>query len=168
MGEETGAILSAMMLGDRTGVSDETTLNYSSAGLSHLLAISGLHVSLIGMGVLAALKKLTSNKYAASLVSIALLLFYTVFTGSRESTVRAFIMFSVMAVGKCILRSYDSVSALSAAGIIIMIKGPASLFRPGFQFSFAAAFGAAVLCPMLIRKMKINIFEAGQIKKSNK
>ena len=163
-GEESGAVLAAMMLGDKGSVSDESALNFSSAGLSHLLAISGLHVSLIGMGILVFLKKMSLNQYAACAVSVSFLIFYTVFTGAREATVRALIMFAVMAVGKCALRSYDPVSSLSAAGIIVLILRPSSLFLSGFQFSFAAAFGAAVICPVLIKKLKLDIYGRGKIR----
>ena len=163
-GERSGGVLSAMMLGDRSGISDETSLDYSSAGLSHLLAISGLHVSLIGMAVLKLLKTVTANRYVQAAVSVSFLLFYTLFTGARESTVRAFLMFAVMAAGKALLQSYDAASSLSAAGIIILIIRPAALFRAGFQFSFAASFGAALICPMLLKRIGIVPGKAGRIR----
>ena len=149
MGETAGGILSAMLLGDRSGIEEETRTNYSVSGLGHLLAISGLHVGVIGAALLAALKRLRLPNAAALSGSVLGLFAYCQFAGSRDSTMRAFLMFSVMAAARFLLRSYDMLSSLSLAGILLLLGNPYRLFRSGFMLSFGAAAGLGTVYPVL-------------------
>ncbi len=154
MGEKSVGIMSAMLLGDKSSVDTETKINYSVSGLGHLLAISGLHVGIIGAAVLTFLKKLGMNKTAAAVISSVFLYIYCIFSGSHDSSFRAFIMFTVMVMSQCLLRSYDMLSSLSLAGIILLVICPARLFRAGFQLSFGAVAGLGIIMPVLQEKMK--------------
>ena len=151
MGEEYGSILSAMLLGEKSSLNEETRINYSVSGLSHLLAISGLHVGILGMLLLQLFLRLRIPKKAALPAVSVLLAFYCGFTGNHDSTLRAFVMFSVMAGAGCFLRSYDMLSSLSAAGILLLLHRPERLFHAGFILSFAAAAALGILYPVLRR-----------------
>ena len=144
MRPDSAAVLSAMLFGDRSGLTEELKLDYSAAGISHILSISGMHIAIIGDFVYKTFSALRIRPKASSVMSIAVIAFYCVFTGNSEPTVRAAVMFSVRHAGRCFLRSYDPVSALSLAGIIMLAVRPMSLFRAGFQLSFAAS--AAITC----------------------
>jgi len=154
MGQEAGGIMSAMATGDRSGIDKETRINYSVSGLSHLLAISGLHIGIIGAVILSLLLTLGLSRVPATLLAAAFLFFYCTFTGGRESTVRAFVMFAAASGAVLLKKSYDSLSALSLAGIILMLINPYRICRPGFILSFAAAAGLAVIYPGLRRLIR--------------
>ena len=167
MGEASSSALCAMLLGDRSEITDETQLNYSVSGLLHLLAVSGMHVAIIGGGVKKLLLFIKMKQRTSSIIAAAAACLYCVFTGAGDSSIRAAVMFSVMQMGMVFLRSYDSISALSFAGIIMLLVRPLALFRSGFQLSFAAA--AAISCVSPVLKKKIICTGTGriaQIKKS--
>ena len=161
MGEKSGGIMSAMLLGEKSSIDTETRINYSVSGLGHLLAISGLHVGMIGAAVLVLLKKLGMNKTAAAAFSSVFLFIYCEFSGSHDSSLRAFIMFTVMAMSQCLLRSYDMLSSLSLAGIILLVLCPARLFAAGFQLSFGAVAGLGLILPVLNERLKKAEKDAG-------
>lgn len=152
-GSEFGSILSAMITGEKGEMEEETRVNYTVSGLGHLLAISGLHVGIVGMALLRLLIRLRIKRSVASIISSAFLFAYCIVTGAHDSTLRAFIMFSVMAGARCLLRSYDMPSSLSFAGIILLALNPYRLFTAGFLLSFGAAGGLAVVYPALKRAL---------------
>jgi competence protein ComEC len=155
MSEGSAAVLCAMLLGDKTDLGDDLKSDYSASGLSHILAVSGLHVSIVGLSIYKVLIKLRIGIIPGSITASIASCFYCAFTGGSESAMRATIMFVVMLTAKCLLRNYDSINALSLAGIIILLIRPLSLFNAGFQLSFSAAFGAGSLYPVLLRKLNI-------------
>lgn len=78
LGEHYGSILSAMLCGKQTNVNREVKELYQKSGIGHLLSISGLHMSFLGMGVFELLKKMGIHKYLASILSIGVLTFYII------------------------------------------------------------------------------------------
>ncbi len=86
---------------------------------------------------------------AAGGLAAAVMAVYCLFTGGQASTVRAFLMFGIMLAGRMLRRSYDLLSGLALAGILILIPNPGYLFYSGFQLSFAAVLGAGVVYPSL-------------------
>lgn len=157
---DTAAVLEAMVVGDKSDISTEIKNDYSVLGISHILAVSGLHVGIIGMLIYKALLKITIPVKAASVGAILAVVLYVLFIGESESAIRAGIMFIVLFGAKIFLRSYDPVSSLSLAGCIVLIMRPLSLFRAGFQMSFLAAFAASCIYPELTKKLsKIKLFQ---------
>ena len=165
--EDTAAVLEAMIAGDKSDISTETKNDYSLLGISHILAVSGLHVGIIGMIIYKALLRITVHVRAASLGAILFVVLYVLFIGESESAIRAGIMFIVLFGAKIFLRSYDPISSLSLAGSIVLIIRPLSLFRAGFQMSFLAAFAAACIYPEFIKKIS-NIKKFQKYKLINK
>ena len=151
-GEDSGAVISAMILGEKSEISYELRSGYSVTGLSHLLAISGLHIGLIGMFIFRIMLRLKFKRGIASAISSVMLFGYCIFTGAAESSVRAFVMFTCLVAGQSLLKSYDSLSALSLAGIILLVRSPYTLFRPGFLLSFLAAAGLSVIYPVFLKR----------------
>ena len=165
MGESNASALCAMLLGDKTEITDETRLNYSVSGLLHLLAVSGMHVAIIGGGAKKLLLFIRLKQAPASIIAAVAACVYCVFTGAGDSSIRAAIMFTVLQLATVFLRSYDSISALSFAGIIMLMIRPMALFRSGFQLSFAAAAAISCVSPVL-KKSLIRKKEASKIKKT--
>ncbi len=142
--EEKAGVLTAMLLGDKDLLPEEIEILYRQNGISHILAISGLHISMLCMGLFRFLRKLTVPLRLSAAISVLFLLFYVVFTGASTSSVRAAVM-SLVTFGALLLRrSYDLFSSLSFAAIIVTAVWPAEITSAGFLLSFGAVFGVAL------------------------
>lgn len=142
--EEKAGVLTAMILGDKDLLSEEVENLYRQAGISHILAISGLHISMLCMGLFHALRKLTLPPKAATVISVAVLVFYVVFTGAGTSSLRAGIMCMIMFGAGWFRRSYDLLSSLAFAAICVTALRPEELTSAGFLLSFGAVLGVAL------------------------
>ncbi len=143
--EEESGIMAAITLGDTTLLGRETKELYQKTGVSHILAISGLHISVIGMSLFRLLRKIRLSDYQAGVLSGIFMTGYGIFSGFGTSTKRAIIMFLIMLLGQAIGRSYDSLSALSASAILILWENPFLIGYAGFLFSYTAVLGVVVL-----------------------
>jgi competence protein ComEC len=158
-------VISALVLGDRDRLTKKIRSVFQRAGVSHLLAISGMHVGSIFLIVFLGLSRLFRlsaqlcrrvNIYRLS-AGFALIpaLLYAQLAGWPISTARAFIMVAVFAGSLIIGRHRDLVSTLSVAAIAILLFAPYSLFEPGFQLSFTAVFGMVTVAPRLITRLRV-------------
>lgn len=145
--EETAAVFCALLTGDRSGLTEEMKARWREGGIIHMLAISGLHISLIGSAVFNILMRVGAGLPVSGSISAVLVLCYTLFTGASVSSVRAFLMFFLMIGAKLAKRTYDPLSAISCAGILILLENPCYLLYPGFQMSFAAVLIAVLFGP---------------------
>lgn len=141
MREEEAGTLCAMLLGEKTLLSKETKELYQRSGIAHILAISGLHISILGAAAFGLLRKMGQSYPAAAFGSMGLLLLFGAMVGMSVSTARAVVMFGIYLGAACCGRAYDSANALAAAAAWILLENPRSLFLAGFQFSFAAVGG---------------------------
>lgn len=142
--EDAAGVLCAMLAGDRSRLSEDASDLWRAGGLTHMLAISGLHLSLLGMGLYRLLRRAGSGIPAGVGVSSAAMLAYTVFTGASVSTLRACVMFLLAASADLAGRTYDTLTAMSLAGTMILLGNPSFLFYSGFQMSFAAVLICAL------------------------
>lgn len=147
--EREAGTLSAMVLGEKSGLLTEVKETYQQAGLGHLLAISGLHISIAAMAVYQLVLFLKGSKRFAALLGIASLLFYGALTGFSVSASRAVLMLLLALVAGLCGRSYDRATALAFSGIWILAGQPGQLFQSGFLLSFGAVLGAGVVYPIL-------------------
>lgn len=121
------------------------------AGMVHILAISGLHISILGMGLFSLLKRIGLGNAGAGLVSLCVMLQYGMLTGGSVSAMRAVCMF-VLNVGARVLgRTYDLMTALSLSAIFLLLDSPAYLYSSSFLLSFGAVVGLGAVSPHLIR-----------------
>lgn len=139
--EQTAGILSVMTLGEKSMLDKETKVQYQRAGISHVLVISGLHISLLGMGVYGLLRRCKRGIGISAIFSVAFLLAYGCMVGSGTSTERAVIMFVVAMGGRMLGRVYDGATALALSAGILIWQNPYLLLDAGFQFSAAAVLG---------------------------
>lgn len=150
LGEYQGGVFRAMALGDKTELEPELKALYQQSGMSHLLAISGLHISIFGMGFYRLLRRLGFSYPMAGLSSMGFLLLYGLMTGMSTSTVRAVIMF-LLAVGADLLgRSYDLLTALACAALLLLTEQPLYAKSASFLLSFGAVMGIGVVYPALL------------------
>ena len=141
---EDAGVLQALLLGDKSNLDAELLSLYQENGIAHILAVSGLHLSILGMGFYRLLRRLRLSHNPAALVSALLILSYGILTGCSGSALRAVIMLLLQFLARSLGRTYDMLSALSAACLLLLCAQPYLLFSAGFQLSFGAVFSLAL------------------------
>ena len=142
-----GDLVKALLQGDKSGLSRETISLFRNAGAAHLLALSGLHMAIL-YGCATVVLKPLKTKYR-SIILIAFALFFCLMTGARPSIVRAFLFIVIREVS--ILRDDKQplIKTLFLALLIQLIVYPTVIESVGFQLSYCAVLGIALLCPWL-------------------
>ncbi|MEY8338938.1 DNA internalization-related competence protein ComEC/Rec2 [Lachnospiraceae bacterium 62-35] len=138
MEEEDSGIMKAMLLGEKTSMDGEIRQLYQRNGIAHILAISGLHISLLGAGFYRFLRRAGVGFGRAAAVGGGILWLYSMMTGLSPSSFRAVIMMTVFFIGEYRGRTYDMMSAAGLAAIILLVKSPFLILQSGFQLSFGA------------------------------
>jgi len=143
-------LLKGIILGEKAGIPYETRLEFSRSGISHILAVSGLHMGII-VGVIFLLFGVIfgGNYKMAVFPSIVCAFIYVLLVGAQPSSVRAGIMTSCFLISLYGGKSYSSFHGLGLAGFVILLLNPLELANPGFQLSFGAVWGILVLYPIL-------------------
>lgn len=149
LGEEYGNCMSAILLGDRSELDKEKKALYQKSGIGHILAISGLHMSFLGIGMYQILRKCGISFWGAGMIGIVFLALYTWMIGSGVSSQRALIMFVVRVGADLCGREYDLPTSLALAAAVIVFRQPLYLFDAGFLLSFGALLGIIVVEPVL-------------------
>lgn len=144
---ESAPVFRAIVLGDKGELAPETKMRYQMAGIIHILAISGLHISVLGVGLYELLMRTGLGIRLAGMVSLTVMLGYGIMTGGGVSTMRAIIMFLVSVGAKLLGRIYDMQTALSLAAVLILLDAPAYLLDGGFWLSFGAVTGVGIIAP---------------------
>jgi len=135
--------LSGVFLGRKELLGREREV-FSNAGVSHLLAISGLHLGLTSLILFFVLKFFNIRFRASLIISLVFLYFYTFLTGASSSTLRAVTMYSVFAFGFLFRRKTNVLNSLALAGFIALFLDSSSLFVIGFQLSFISVFSIII------------------------
>ncbi len=147
--EEDAGIFAAAVLGDKKGISSEIKDLYQKNGIAHLLAISGLHMSFIGLAFYKLMKKAGAGFWGAGLVSTVLLILYGILTGGSPSVVRAGLMMCAGFYAACLGRTYDLLSAASLSFLLLGFHSPFLIMQGGVQLSFGAVFAIGGLAPVI-------------------
>ena len=137
--EKDAGLFSAMITGDKTTIDKIQKKRFSDNGIAHILAISGLHLSILGLGLFYILRKKLSVNTAALLTSIFILL-YGIFIDAGPSSMRAITMLYIRFLSLSIGRTYDSKNTLYIIAFIFIILKPYLIYNAGFQFSYIAIF----------------------------
>lgn len=149
--EREAGTLTAMLLGEKYLLEDEVKQLYQENGISHVLAISGLHVSLIGMSIFWLLRKCKRSIITATSITILFVYSYGIMTNFSVSTNRAVVMMIVLLLATPFGKTYDMLSATALSAFLILLQNPFQLMNAGFLLSFLAVIGIAVLFPSLKR-----------------
>ena len=143
-GEELGA-LCTMLLGEKSLLSNDMKESYQDAGISHILAISGLHISLVGIGIYGFMRKRRAGFVCAMIVAGGIAYIYYFMSGCAISTERALFMFFLTMIAQTIGRSNDMLNSLGISILIIVYENPFIIKYPGFVFSVVAVMGVALI-----------------------
>lgn len=149
LGAYYGNCMSAILLGEKSELDEEVSELFSKSGIGHLLAISGLHMSFLGIGVYQAFRKLGLGFLPSGGIGIVFLLLYTLMIGNGVSSTRALVMFIVRIGADMSGRDYDMPTSLALAAAVIVLRQPLYLLDAGFLLSFGAILGIAVIHPIL-------------------
>lgn len=158
--QESASFLLAVILGDDLYLSPEMLEGFRATGISHLLALSGLHV-----GVIASLISLLLFPFRLSqrlrvfqtFLTLMLVWAYTIIVGMGASVLRSAIMISVFACSALLQRSSNPYNSIFVAVVIILTLNPYSLFTPGFQMSFMAVFSILLFTRAIPSELKKRI-----------
>jgi len=166
LNEDNANISYAILFGEKQGLSDNLSEMFSFAGISHILAVSGLHIGVLVSFLYFILRKLRINEYVRFILLGCILLFYSYLCSFTPSVCRASIMAMLVALCDILLVEYDGLASLSIAGIIILLFNPLSLFSISFQLSFLCLFAIISLAPTLtdlLTKIKLPKFLASSL-----
>jgi len=138
---QPAAFASALILGKRDEINREIIDTYSSLGIIHVLAVSGLHVGYVTLILLAIFSLLPVDYRTTVILTIAALAIYAALVEFRPSVVRASVMASILLLAQASEQRYDILNLLGAAALLILLANPLQLFQIGFQLSFLAVLG---------------------------
>lgn len=147
--QKEAGLVSAMILGDKSLLDINIRELYQENGIGHLLAISGLHVTILGMAFWGLLRKMGIPLPVSVPVSICVLWGYGEMTGFSISTCRAVLMMVLLLAAPLVGRTYDRRSALAFSALVILLQKPFSLFSCSFLLSFGAVAGVDLLFPAM-------------------
>ena len=148
LAEEEYAIAASLLLGYREALNDDLLTAYRSAGVMHILCVSGMHVGILYLilsQLLSFLKRIPKGLQIRMLIIILNIWGFAIITGLSPSVSRAAIMFTFVAVGKNLGRNINIYNTLAASAMFTLILSPHSLFDVGFQLSYTAVISIAAL-----------------------
>lgn len=143
-----------MMIGDKEELDANITENFKNSNLTHMLAVSGAHISYVILGLNLMLKK-TSNRFRKIFI-ICFLIFFEGVTDFTPSVQRASIMAILLLISTMLYRSQDTYTSIAFSGLVILIINPYSFFDIGFQLSFGGTIGIVLMYNNLIKRFKTN------------
>ena len=155
--EKYGAIFTGLILGDTSKVEEEVNDNFKIANISHVLAISGMHITYIVMGIELLLKR-GIGKRKTRIITIIVLVIYMFITGFSPSVVRASLMGIIMLISKLIHRKNDIWTSISLSLLILLIYNPFLILNVGLQLSYLGTIGIVCFNKNIynfLRKLKI-------------
>ncbi len=154
LNEKDAGTVMAMNFGDKSGLELDIKELYQKNGIIHILAISGQHITLIGMSIYIILKYLGVNIYISSAIAIPATYAYGQLTDLSVSTNRAVIMLIIALIANILGRTYDILSAISLSALIILAQQPMQIYNAGFLLSYGAVVGIVVINPILTSYIK--------------
>ena len=142
---ESAPLYQALLLGDRSAMEDDVVAAMRLTGTVHILTVSGMHLSLIAMGIARLLRHVPLGRGTRFLLQTAILAFFTCLTGGAPGTIRAFIMAMLRAWASLRGRRYDPLTALACAALAMAVVNPMTALTASFQFSFFVVLGILLL-----------------------
>ena len=162
-GVKNGSILSGILLGEKGNLDKDTKELYRSVGIGHLLAVSGLHLSIIGEGLYQLLRKKSGSFLGSGLVGSIFLLLYILMIGVTLSVIRAFVMYLFRIGADIFGRKYDARTALMSAALLLLIYNQDYLYQGGFYLSLGAVLGFSIIKENKLKSIGLNLVLLGPL-----
>lgn len=152
LSEEDAGIIATMLLGEKSGLDSSTKELFKRNGVVHILTVSGLHISILGMGLYQLLRKLRLPITPSAMFAMFVMLLYGILVGMTASSFRAMFMFAMHLLARVLGRTYDLLTALALAAVLLLFKEPLFFYHSGYLFSFASVFAIGALLPLFSAK----------------
>lgn len=159
-------IAMALLVGVKDYLDQDMKKAYSTAGATHVLAVSGLHVGIIYVFITFLVGKVRTNKlggYLFMVIAIMIIWLYAMITGLSASVFRAACMFSILSIADATSNRRNINNSLGVAAFVLLLVNPQYLFQVGFQLSFLAVFGIVYLCPRIYDQLKVDNYVLDKI-----
>ncbi len=146
------AVAAALLLGYTDKLDPDLRQEYAGTGAMHILSVSGMHVGLVFVVIntlLLFMERIRHGKYIRAVLIILLIWMYAFITGLSPSVLRASSMFSMIMIGRLMMRHHDMFNTMAGSAWILLLINPSFLFDLGFQLSYLALAGIAGVHPMM-------------------
>ncbi len=153
LGSDCGSFLAGMVFGDRRNIDDSIKTAVYRCGIGHVLAVSGLHISIIAFAFMTLFSYLHVNRFVSFGAVNLLMLALVIMAETPLSAVRALIMTNFLMTAQLFRRQTDGMTSLSGAVLLICLFQPFAIFSAGFQMSVAGTFGIGVAAPYFVKDM---------------
>lgn len=153
LSETESGILAAVCFGDTSFLREDIIAAFRGSGLSHLLVVSGLHVSMVALALCQLFRR--SGRRLSCLLTLAGLWFFAWLVGLSPSVLRAATMASLWLIGRWLFCRADGLNSLGLAALVVLGVNPCAVFHGGCQLSFAATLGVLLLAPRLTPRFEM-------------
>ena len=151
LGEEHGGLMASILLGEKSATDGDIKRMFQKNGIGHILVISGLHMSFLGVGLYTILRKCGLSFLAAGLIGLLFLMIYTLMIGVGVSSFRALLMFAIRIGAEICGRKYDGANSLAIALLAFLLWRPTHINEAGFLLSFGAVLSIVIVMPVLTK-----------------
>ncbi len=158
-----GAVLEALLLGERNRLNNSTSRALQNAGIYHLMAISGAHIAIISFFFFSILKLFRVPERLSYMLLMPFLVFFALLVEGRPSVMRATIMALAYLLGKIIWSDVNLINTISISAFFLLLLNPFSLFNVGFQLTFAATLSIILFFPKIIKYLPRLPFRISEI-----
>lgn len=164
--ENTIAFLKGILLGDGSNLDDEIKNNFKDSSMSHVLAISGMHVSYVIIGMQAVLNKFINSRKLKNYIIILILVFFTIITGCSPSCMRACIMSGLLFLSQNLYRKNNFYVSILITFFTLLFINPFNIFSVGMWLSFGGTLGIVLFDKFLLRFFECKFNIKSKVKKS--
>lgn len=153
LSDDTGAVVTGICLGADERLSRDATADFRACGVSHLFAVSGLHLSILTQALLWALKRLRVSRRLRGLICVAAVVAFSALVGWTPSVVRSGVLCVIVLLGDCLRRQADARNSLGLALLVLLVADPFAIYDVGLLLSFSATFGLLFVSPQIRRAL---------------
>ncbi len=150
--EPEGGVLCDLLLGDKKAISGEIKDLYTRNGIAHILSISGLHISILGLGLYSLLRRTGMPIWVCALASGIFLILYGILTGMSVSGRRSIYMFILKLMADSVGRTVDKPTSFALVAVLVLIPDPSIMAECSFLLSFGSAAGIYFLSPLFTKQ----------------
>lgn len=157
--EETRGVFLGILLGDKSSIEEDVRQNFADSSLSHILAVSGTHISYVVICILVLFKKLKLNKNIRKALASLVLFMYLYLVDFSVSATRAVIMSTIVIMQMLFYRKQDTITTIALSSIIILINNPYSILNIGFLLSYGGTIGIILFVNKISIESKEDFFQ---------
>ncbi len=157
--EETRGVVLGILLGDKSSIEEDVRQNFADSSLSHILAVSGTHISYVVICISVLFKKLKLNKNIRKVLTSLVLFMYLYLVDFSVSATRAVIMSNIVILQMLFYRKQDTITTIAFSSIIILINNPYDILNIGFLLSYGGTIGIILFVNKISIESKEDFFQ---------